>query len=115
MARAPRSIAKRRRHKKWLKRARGFRGSRRTVFKRAKEAVLKSGQYAWRDRRKKKSIRRQTWQVHINAAARARGTTYSRLIHDLRVKHISLNRKILAQLAIDRPDLFDAVLDHTKS
>lgn len=115
MSRAPRSIAKRRRHKKWLKRAKGFRGTRRTVFKRAKEAVLKSGQYAWRDRRKKKSTRRQTWQIHINAAARARDTTYSRLIHTLRTQHIKLDRKILAQLAVQRPDLLDAVLNQTKS
>lgn len=110
MSRAPRSVAKRQRHKKWLKRAKGYRGSRRTVFKRAKEAVLKSGQYAYRDRRKKKSVQRQIWQIRINAAARTRGTTYSRLIQGLRSGHIALDRKILAQLAVSRPDLFDAIV-----
>ncbi|MBI4022030.1 MAG: 50S ribosomal protein L20 [Candidatus Andersenbacteria bacterium] len=114
MSRAPRSVTKRQRHKKWLKRAKGFRGSRRTVFKRAKEAVLKSGQHAYRDRRKKKITQRQSWQIRINAAARVRGTTYSRLIHGLRVSRITLDRKILAQLAVSRPDLFDAIVAKTK-
>lgn len=111
MARAPRSVAKRARHKKWLKRAKGFRGRRRTVFKLAKEAVLKAGQYAYRDRRKRKSALRARWQVQINAAARQHNTTYSRFIRDLKENNSTLNRKVLATLATKHPDTFARLVE----
>lgn len=110
MPRASRSIAKRRRHKKWLDRAKGFRGRRKTVFKLAKEAVLKAGQHAYFDRRKKKTAFRQLWHVRINAAARAHGTTYSKLMHGLAVQNITIDRKVLAQLAQDHPTIFQEIV-----
>ena len=110
MARAPRSIAKRARHKKWLKRAKGFRGRRRTVFKLAKEAVYKAGQYAFRDRRKKKAVIRAQWHAQINAGARKHGLSYSQLMHALKQANVTLNRKSLAELAVNHPDLFEAVI-----
>lgn len=115
MARAARSVAKRARHKKWLKRAKGFRGRRRTVFKLAKEATIKAGQYAYRDRRKKKGVRRQLWHIQINALARQEGVTYAQLVHGLRQKNIALDRKILATLATDHPVLFKQVVALVKS
>lgn len=111
MPRASRSVAKRARHKKWLKRAKGFRGRRKTVFKLAKEAVLKAGQHAYHDRRKKKSRFRQLWQIRINAAARAHGLSYSRLMHALKDKNIQLDRKVLAHIALEQEHLFDAIVD----
>lgn len=110
MPRAGRSVAKRARHKKWLKRAKGYRGRRKTVFKLAKEAVLKAGQHAYFDRRKKKSAFRSLWQIRINAAARAHGVSYSRLIHSLKTQNIALDRKILSELAANHPTLFTAVV-----
>jgi large subunit ribosomal protein L20 len=113
MARVKRSNAKRQRHKKWLKRATGFRGTRRTVFKRAKEAVLKAGQHAYHDRRKRKSEMRQGWQTKINVAARQSGLSYSRLVHRLRQANVELDRKVLAQLAQNHPDIFKAIIAET--
>lgn len=112
--RAPRSIPKRKRHKKWLKRAKGFRGRRSTVFKLAKEAVLKSGQYAYRDRRKKKTKFRQAWHITINAAARQNDTTYARLMHDLKENNAELNRKVLAQIAQEQPETFSKIVEQVK-
>ena len=115
MPKATRSIQKRARHKKWIKRAKGYRGRRNRVFKLAKEAVLKSGQYAYRDRRKKKAQFRQAWHVSINAAARANGLSYSRLIHGLKTQNITLNRKVLAQLAQEEPAVFQTIAEKVKA
>lgn len=111
MARAARSVAKHARHKKWLRRAKGYRGRRHTTFKIAKEAVLKAGQHAYFDRRKKKTNFRSLWQIKINAAARQHGVTYSRLIAALRAKKIGLDRKILAELAVNHPLVFKALVE----
>lgn len=111
MPRAPRSVPKRRRHKKWIDRAKGFRGRRKSVFKLAKEAVLKAGQHAYHDRRKKKGNFRALWQQRINAAARQNGTSYSKLIHGLKEANVEIDRKILAQLAHEHPDLFKKVVE----
>ena len=111
MPKSPRSIIKRARHKKWLKRAKGFRGRRRTVFKLAKEAVLLAGRHAYRDRRKKKAVFRAAWHVAINAATRKHGVSYSRFMHSLKTKNIELNRKVLAELAAEHPDVFDEVVE----
>lgn len=110
MPRASRSVSKRARHKKWLKRAKGFRGRRKSVFKLAKEAVLKAGQHAYHDRRKKKSRFRQLWQVRINAAARSHGVSYSRFIRALKEHNIQLDRKVLAHIAKDQSDVFAAIV-----
>lgn len=110
MARATHSPASRARHKKWIKRAKGFRGRRHKVFKLAKEAVLKAGHYAYRDRRRKKTVIRAQWQLQINAAARQHGFSYSQLINHLRTHNIQLNRKILANLAADYPPLFKKIV-----
>lgn len=115
MPRTSRSPAKRARHKKWLNRAKGFRGRRKTVFKIAKEAVLKAGKYAFRDRRKKKAEIRAVWQVHINAAVRKAGFSYSRFMHALRAQNIGLDRKVLAQLAKKHPSVFKHIVDTVKT
>lgn len=111
MPRATHSPASRARHKKWIKRAKGYRGRRHKVFKLAKEAVLKAGQYAYRDRRRKKTVFRAQWQIKINAAARLHGLTYSRLINELRTHNIRLNRKIMSQLAEEQPLLFKQLVE----
>jgi large subunit ribosomal protein L20 len=115
MPRSTNSSASRRRHKKWLKRAKGYRGRRSKVFKLAKEATLKAGQYAFNDRRKKKANFRQLWQVRINAAARSQGLSYSRLIAVLRQNNIALDRKILAQLAEEQPATFAKLAEDAKN
>lgn len=114
MPRAARSVAKRARHKKWLKRATGFRGRRKTVFKLAKEAVLKAGQHAYFDRRKKKAQFRALWHVRLNAAARQHGLSYSKLMHGLRVANIGLDRKVLSELAEKNPAAFAAIIEQVK-
>lgn len=114
MPKSPRSVVKKARHKKWIKRAKGFRGRRRTVFKIAKEAVLKAGQHAYRDRRKKKAVFRATWHIAINAAVRPHGLSYSRFISGLKTKNVGLNRKVLAQMAKEQPALFEKIVDHVK-
>lgn len=113
MPRATRSHAKRARHKKWIKRAKGFRGRRSRIFKLAKEAVIKAGQYAYRDRRRKKADFRAGWQITINAAVRQHGVTYSRFIHALRDHHTELDRKVLAQLATQHPTHFAEIVRTT--
>jgi large subunit ribosomal protein L20 len=85
-------------------------GARRTSFRRANEAMLKSLWYAYRDRRNRKRDLRRLWITRINAAARLNGTTYSRFIHDLKRTEIGLNRKILADLAVRDPQAFSAVV-----
>lgn len=111
MPKSPRSVIKRARHKKWLKRAKGYRGRRRTVFKLAKEAVLTAGKHAYTDRRKKKAVFRATWHVAINAATRKHGISYSHFTHSLKSKNIELNRKVLAELATQYPTVFDKVVE----
>lgn len=114
MSRTARAVAKHRRHKKWIDRAKGYQGRRSQTFKLAKEAVLKAGQYALRDRRKKKSIRRATWQIAINAAVRNYGMSYSRFIQALRLQKIGVDRKILAQLSKDHPAIFKNIVERLK-
>lgn len=115
MPRAPRAVPKRARHKKWIKRAKGYRGRRKAVFKIAKEAVLTAGQHAYHDRRKKKSNFRALWQIRINAAARVHGLSYSRFIQGLRKHNITVDRKILSDLAENHPAIFDAIAAKVKS
>lgn len=95
------------RHKKVLKQAKGYRGARRKQFKRAKEAVLHAGQYAFAGRRLRKRDMRKLWIQRINAALKPYDITYSRFISLLKKKEIDLDRKILAQLAVEEPEVFE--------
>ncbi len=100
----------RRRHKKIVKMAKGMYGTRSRLFRRANEAMLKSLWHAYRDRRTRKRDLRRLWIARINAAARQNDTTYSRLIHGLKVANITINRKMLADLAVRDPKVFSAVV-----
>ena len=115
MPRAARSVAKRARHKKWLKRAKGFRGRRRRSFKLAKEAVLKAGQHAYFDRRKKKGQFRMQWQSQINAAIKQYDWKYSQFMHALKESNIEIDRKILAAMTTEHPEMFKQIVDQVKS
>ena len=103
------------RHKKILKMNKGYFGSRHLLFRRAQEAMLKSLWYATRDRKVRKRDLRKLWIARINAAARLNGTTYSRLINYMKVAGITLNRKMLADLAVRDPMAFSAVVIKAKS
>lgn len=110
MPRVKGGIVTRRRHKKILKLTKGMYGSRNNLFRRANEAMLKSLWYSYRDRRTRKRDLRRLWIARINAAARLNGTSYSRLIHDLKQADIGLNRKVLADLAVRDPKAFTEVV-----
>jgi large subunit ribosomal protein L20 len=101
---------RRQHHKKVLKMTKGQFGTRHRLFRRANEAMLKSLWYAYRDRRTRKRELRKLWIARINAAARLNGTTYSRLVHGMKVNQITLNRKMLADLAVRDPKAFAAVV-----
>ena len=104
MARVKRGVTARARHKKILKKAKGYYGARSRVFRAAKQQVIKSGQYAYRDRRVKKREFRALWIQRINAAANEHGLSYSRFIHGLSQAGIELDRKVLADIAVhDKP------------
>ena len=111
MPRSVNSVASHRRRKKILKSAKGYFGSRSKVYTVAKNAVEKALQYAYRDRRNKKRAFRRLWIARINAGARLNGTTYSRLINNLKQNNIELNRKVLADLAMNHPEAFKAVVE----
>jgi len=110
MPRSVNSVASHRRRKKILKSAKGYFGSRSKVYTVAKNAVEKALQYAYRDRRNKKRAFRRLWIARINAGARLNGTTYSQLINNLKQNNVDLNRKVLADLAMNHPDAFAAVV-----
>ncbi len=100
MARVKRGVTARARHKKILKLAKGYYGARSRVYRVAKQAVIKAGQYAYRDRKQKKRQVRALWIVRINAAARQFGISYSRLINGLTKANVAIDRKVLADLAV---------------
>ena len=110
MPRSVNHVASRRRRKKILKMAKGYFGARKNVWTVAKNAVEKGLTYAYRDRKNKKRAFRRLWITRINAAARLNGTTYSKLIHELSKAEIQLNRKVLADLAMNHPETFKAVV-----
>jgi large subunit ribosomal protein L20 len=110
MPRSVNAVASRARRKKIMKAAKGYFGARKNVYTVAKNAVEKGMQYAYRDRRNKKRAFRRLWIARINAGARMNGTTYSRLIHALSEKNVDLNRKVLADLAMNHPGAFTAVV-----
>ena len=104
MPRVKRGVTAHARHKKVLDRAKGYRGRRKSVYRIAKQAVMKAGQYAYRDRRQRKRQFRSLWIVRINAAARELGMTYSALMNGLKKASIEVDRKVLADLAVfDKP------------
>lgn len=104
----------RRRHKKVLKLTKGMYGTKHRLFRRANEAMLKSLWHAYRDRRTRKRDLRRLWIARINAAARMNGTTYSRLIHGMKVANIKINRKMLADIAVRDPKAFSEVVKAAK-
>lgn len=110
MPRATNSVASRKRRKKILKAAKGYFGARSNVYTVAKNAVEKGLTYAYRDRKNKKREFRRLWIARINAGARQEGTTYSVLINNLAKNNVELNRKVLADLAMNHPDAFKAVI-----
>ncbi|MDD4914137.1 MAG: 50S ribosomal protein L20 [Methylococcales bacterium] len=109
MARVKRGVTARARHKKILKLAKGYYGARSRVYRVAKQAVIKAGQYAYRDRKQKKRQFRALWIVRINAAARQFGISYSRLINGLNKANVAIDRKVLADLAVRDIDAFGAI------
>jgi len=108
------TVASRRRRKKILKAARGYFGARSKVYTVAKNAVEKALQYSYRDRRNKKRAFRRLWIARINAAARQNGMTYSKLMHALSKSDVGLNRKVLADLAMNHPEVFTAIVNKVK-
>ena len=110
MPRSVNAVASRKRRKKILKAARGYFGARSNVYTVAKNAVEKGLQYAYRDRKNKKRAFRRLWIARINAGARLNGTTYSKLMHKLAGNNIELNRKVLADLAMNHPDAFASIV-----
>lgn len=115
MARVKTGPYRHRHHKKILKMMKGQFGTRHRLFRRANEAMLKSLWYSYRDRRVRKRDLRRLWIARINAAARLNGTTYSRLMHSMKTAQISLNRKMLADLAVRDPQAFTAVVTQAKA
>ncbi|QSP93405.1 50S ribosomal protein L20 [Marinobacter salinisoli] len=115
MARVKRGVIARRRHKKVLKQAKGYYGARSRVFRVAKQAVIKAGQYAYRDRRNRKRAFRALWIARINAGARANGLSYSRLIAGLKKANVEIDRKVLADLAMNEQQAFAAVVEKAKA
>jgi len=115
MARVKRGVVAGRRHKKILKKAKGYFNARRKVFRTAKQAVIKAGQYAYRDRRAKKREFRALWIARINAAARIYGLNYSRMIDGLNRAGIEIDRKMLADLAVHDTDAFSAIANQAKT
>ena len=115
MPRVKRGVTARARHKKVLALAKGFRGRRKNVFRIAKQAVMKAGQYAYRDRRAKKRVFRQLWIARINAAARSLGVTYSQFANGLKKAAIGLDRKMLSDMAIHDMPAFTAVVNQVKA
>ena len=106
---------RRQHHKKVLKMTKGQFGTRHRLFKRANEAMLKSLWYSYRDRRTRKRELRRLWIARINAAARVNGTTYSRLIHAMKSARILVNRKMLADLAVREPKVFEAIVQKAQA
>ncbi len=114
MSRATSAVASRRRRKKVLDRAKGYRGRKHSSFRQAKEQLLKSDTYAYRDRRNKKRDFRRLWIVRINAAARQQGMTYGEFMHGLRLAGVELDRKVLADIAVRDPETFRRFADRAR-
>ena len=115
MARVKSGVTSKKRHKKILDKAKGYYGARSKLFKTAKQAVIKAGQYAYRDRRQRKRQFRALWIVRINAAARNHGLSYGNLINGMNKANIDIDRKILSDMAINDPAAFEVIVSQAKS
>ena len=115
MARVKRGVIARRRHKKVLKQAKGYYGARSRIFRVAKQAVTKAGQYAYRDRRQRKRQFRALWIARINAGARMNGLSYSRFIAGLKKAAIEIDRKVLADIAVHDKAVFGQLVEKAKA
>ncbi|MDO5057882.1 MAG: 50S ribosomal protein L20 [Lautropia sp.] len=115
MPRVKRGVTARARHKKVIDQAKGYRGRRGNVYRVAKEAVMRAGQYAYRDRRNRKRVFRALWITRINAAARDHGLTYSVFMNGLLKANIGLDRKVLAEMAVNDKPAFSAIVEQVKS
>lgn len=114
MSRVKRGVTARARHKKVIEQAKGYRGRRKNVYRVAKQAVIKAGQYAYRDRRQRKRQFRALWIVRINAAAREHGLSYSRFMDGLRKAGVELDRKVLAGLAVSDKTAFALLAEQAR-
>ena len=114
MSRVKRSVNARKKRRSMLERTKGFRGQANSSYKRAKEADLKAGTYAYRDRRNKKRDFRRLWITRINAAARQEGMTYGQFMHGLRLAEIELDRKVLADIAVRDPETFRRFVERAR-
>jgi len=108
--RANSSVPRKTKHKKIIKQAKGYFGTRKSNYRTAKDAVQKGLQYAYRDRRQKKRVFRKLWIARINAAARLNGVSYSKFIYSLKEKNIALDRKVLADMAVNDPEGFSELV-----
>lgn len=115
MARIKRGVTARARHKKVLKAAKGYYGARSRVYRVAYQAVVKAGQYAYRDRRQKKRQFRQLWIARINAAARFNGLSYSKFVNGLKKANVEIDRKVLADIAVHDQATFSALVEVAKA
>jgi large subunit ribosomal protein L20 len=115
MARVKRGVTAKARHKKVLKQAKGYYSARRSVYRAAKQAVIKAGQYAYRDRKCRKRMFRRLWIVRINAAARLSGISYSQLICGLKLAAIEMDRKVLADIAVYDLPAFAQIAEKAKA
>ncbi len=115
MARVKRGVVAKARHKRILDKAKGYYGARHKVYRVAKQAVTKAGQYAYRDRRQRKREFRALWITRINAAARIHGLSYSRFINGLKKAEIEIDRKVLADLAVHDAEAFGALAEQAKA
>jgi len=114
MPRVKRGFKARRRRKKWLKLAKGYRGGRRRMYTKARETVMRALTYAYRDRRQRKRQFRRLWIARINAGARLHGLSYSRLIHGLSKGDVALDRKVLADIAVHDPEGFASIVEFAR-
>ena len=110
MPRANSSVPRRAKHKKVIKQAKGYFGTRKSNYRTAKDAVQKGLQYAYRDRRQRKRVFRKLWIARINAAARLNGVSYSKFIYSLKEKNVTLDRKMLADMAVNDPEGFSELV-----
>ncbi|MFM9957075.1 MAG: 50S ribosomal protein L20 [Phycisphaerales bacterium] len=114
MPRARKSTARRAKHKRVIREARGYFGTKSRHYQQAKVALMRAGRYAWRDRRRRRRDFRRLWITRITAACKMRGTRYSLFINGLKMAGILLNRKMLSQIAIDDPQTFDNLVNSAK-
>jgi large subunit ribosomal protein L20 len=114
MGRVKKGVAAHKRHRKLLKLAKGYRGHRKDIYSLAKQAVLRAGQYAYRDRRARKRDFRSLWITRINIASRQLGLDYRELMNGLKKKNIILNRKVLSELAANQPEIFKQIVEKAK-